>query len=140
MTHATPSTLTIVRPCKVGEELSSLALDYDKEDGTIQVWFYIHAYGTYDPERPLAQWHATGEWYDKNNKAVVLPKAAAKEKLFMRDGDFTKDQITLIATNISLQRGKLPEAAIKAADDWLKRASKKDRRALRAISKGSGAG
>ena len=31
-------------------------------------------------------------------------------------------------------------AAIKAADDWLKRASKKDRRALRAISKGSGAG
>ena len=71
---------------------------------------------------------------------MVLPKAAAKEKLFMRDGDFTKDQITLIATNISLQRGKLPEAAIKAADDWLKRASKKDRRALRAISKGSGAG
>ena len=63
-------------------------LDYDKEDGTIQVWFYIHAYGTYDPELPLAQWHATGEWYDKNNKAVVLPKAAAKEKLFMRDGDF----------------------------------------------------
>ena len=42
--------------------------------------------------------------------------------------------------NIEHTHGKLPEAAIKAADDWLKRASKKDRRALRAISKGSGAG
>ena len=73
-------------------------------------------------------------------RALHIMERACGNHLFMRDGDFTKEQITLISTNISLQRGKLPEAAIKAADDWLKRASKKDRRALRALSKGSGAG
>ena len=31
----------------------------------------------------------------------------------MRDGDFTEDEISLIAAGISLQRGKLPEAVNK---------------------------
>ena len=97
--------------------------------------FYIHGKaGRYDPELPLAQWHATPEWYDDSNKAVVMPKAAAKEKLYMRDGDFMVSGISLIAAGISLQRGKLPESVIKLADAWLLRASKKDRRALRALS------
>ena len=70
--------------------------------------------------------------------AVLFPKAAAKDKLYMRDGDFTGDQVTLIATGISLQRGKLPESVLRASDEWLKRASKRDRRALRALSYGQG--
>ena len=115
-------------------------LEHDPDDRTVQVWFYVHAHGDYDPELPLAQWHATPEWYDKNNKGVIFPKPAAKEKLFMRDGGFTADQITLIATGVSLQRGKLPDAAITLSDDWLKRASKRDRRALRALSRGTGKG
>ena len=56
-------------------------------------------------------------------------------KLYMRDGDFTADQITLIAAGVSLQRGKLPDSVIDASDAWLVRASKKDRRALRALSR-----
>ena len=110
-------------------------LDFNADDRTVQVWFYVHAYGDYDPERPLAQWHATPEWYDGNNKGVVMPKPHMKEKLFMRDGDFTADQITLIAAGVSLQRGKLPDSVIDASDAWLARASMKDRRALRALSR-----
>ena len=64
-----------------------------------------------------------------------MPKPHMKEKLYMRDGDFTADQITLIAAGVSLQRGKLPDSVIDASDAWLMRASKKDRRALRALSR-----
>ena len=115
-------------------------LECNTEDRTLQVWFYIHAQShiDYDPELPLAKWHATPEWYDDSNKAVLFPKAAAKDKLYMRDGDFTGNQVTLIATGISLQRGKLPESVLRASDEWLKRASKRDRRALRALSYGQG--
>ena len=42
--------------------------------------------------------------------------------------------IDLIAGGISLQRGKLPEHVITLADEWLLRASKVERRALRARS------
>ena len=44
------------------------------------------------------------------------------------------DEIDLIAGGISLQRGKLPEHVITLADEWLLRASKFERRALRARS------
>ena len=119
---------------RVGE-----VLEYDRDEGKLSVWFYIHGKGErYDPELPLALWHATPEWYDSSNKAVVFPKQAAKERLFMRDGDFTVSGISLIAAGISLQRGKLPESVINLADAWLLRASKKDRRALRALSKPQG--
>ena len=50
------------------------------------------------------------------------------------DGDFTESEIDLIAGGVSLQRQKLPEHVVNLADAWLLRASKSDRRALRARS------
>jgi len=50
----------------------------------------------------------------------------------MRDDVFEFEDIDLIAGGISLQRGKLPEHVITLADEWLLRASKVERRALRA--------
>ena len=52
----------------------------------------------------------------------------------MRDDVFEFEDIDLIAGGISLQRGKLPEHVITLADEWLLRASKVERRALRARS------
>ena len=52
----------------------------------------------------------------------------------MRDNVFEFEDIDLIAGGISLQRGKLPEHVITLADEWLLRASKVERRALRARS------
>ena len=64
----------------------------------------------------------------------ISPKPAQKDKLFMRDGDFSESDIELIAGGVSLQRQKLPEHVINLADAWLQRASKSDHRALRAMS------
>ena len=47
---------------------------------------------------------------------------------------FEFEDMDLIAGGISLQRGKLPEHVITLADEWLLRASKVERRALRARS------
>ena len=52
----------------------------------------------------------------------------------MRDDVFEIEDIDLIAGGISLQRGKLPEHVITLADEWLLRASRFERRALRARS------
>ena len=52
----------------------------------------------------------------------------------MRDDVFEFEDIYLIAGGISLQRGKLPEHVITLADEWLLRASKFERHALRARS------
>ena len=101
---------------------------------TVQIWFYIHNSTTYDVERPMAQWVATPEYYDSSNKAVITPRPADKAKLFMRDADFSASEIDVIATGISLQRGKLPPAVITTVDEWLKKAALKDRRALRVLN------
>ena len=74
------------------------------------------------------------EWYNDSNTTVIHPKPAQKEKLHMRDDVFEFEDIDLIAGGISLQRGKLPEHVITLADEWLLRASKVERRALRARS------
>ena len=74
------------------------------------------------------------EWYNESNQTVIHPKPAQKEKLHMRDDVFEIEDIDLIAGGISLQRGKLPEHVITLADEWLLRASKFERRALRARS------
>ena len=109
-------------------------LEVNKEDRTVQIWFYIHNSTTYDVERPMAQWVATPEYYDSSNKAVITPRPADKAKLFMRDADFSASEVDVIATGISLQRGKLPPAVITTVDEWLKKAALKDRRALRVLN------
>ena len=52
----------------------------------------------------------------------------------MRDADFSASEVDVIATGISLQRGKLPPAVIDTVDEWLKKAALKDRRALRVLN------
>ena len=111
-------------------------LDYNSEQGKLQVWFYIHAYGEYDVERRLSEWHCTPEWYNNSNVSVVQPKPAAKEKLHKRDGIYSKEDIDLISTGISLQRGRIPAANLIQVDKWLKAASKQDKRALRVVNDG----
>ena len=111
-------------------------MDYNTEQGKLQVWFYIHAYGEYDVERRLSEWHCTPEWYNNSNVSVVQPKPAAKEKLHKRDGIYSKEDIDLISTGISLQRGRIPAANLIQVDKWLKAASKQDKRALRVVNDG----
>ena len=109
-------------------------LDLDKAERKLTVWYYIHSSSDYDVERPLKLWNCTPEWYNASNQTVIHPKPAQKEKLHMRDDVFEIEDIDLIAGGISLQRGKLPEHVITLADEWLLRASKFERRALRARS------
>ena len=109
-------------------------LELDKAERKLTVWYYIHSSSDYDVERPLKLWNCTPEWYNDSNTTVIHPKPAQKEKLHMRDDVFEFEDIDLIAGGISLQRGKLPEHVITLADEWLLRASKVERRALRARS------
>ena len=109
-------------------------LELDKAERKLTVWYYIHSSSDYDVERPLKLWNCTPEWYNDSNQTVIHPKPAQKEKLHMRDDVFEFEDIDLIAGGISLQRGKLPEHVITLADEWLLRASKVERRALRARS------
>ena len=111
-------------------------MEYDEDEKSLQVWHYIHASSTYDVERPMALWNATPEWYNDNNKTVFQPKPDAKKNLYKRDGDFTVNNIDLIAAGISLQRGKVPAATLDAIDVWLHEAAKHDRRALRVVNSG----
>ena len=96
----------------------------------------VLAGGEYDVERRLSEWHCTPEWYNNSNVSVVQPKPAAKEKLHKRDGIYSKEDIDLISTGISLQRGRIPAANIIQVDKWLKAASKQDKRALRVVNDG----
>ena len=52
------------------------------------------------------------------------------------DGIYSKEDIDLISTGISLQRGRIPAANIIQVDKWLKAASKQDKRALRVVNDG----
>ena len=84
------------------------------------------------PCKMMERWMRAG--CGPSSETVIHPKPVQKEKLHMRDDVFEFEDIDLIAGGISLQRGKLPEHVITLADEWLLRASKVERRALRARS------